>query len=82
MSMLRKQTKSENILNLIQKKHDLILLGLQTDQSQTSQTKQIQFDWSRTSSKREATREQHCYHGDCCCQTNDIFTESVSFIRW
>ena len=77
MSMLHKQTKSENILNLIQKKHDLILLGLQTDQSQT---KQMQFDWSKTSSKREATSDQHCYHGDPGCQIKDLLMENVSFV--
>ena len=72
--------KSENIFNLIQKKPDLILLGLQTDQSITSQTKQMQFDWSKTYSKREATSEQHCYHGDPGCQIKDLLMENVSFV--
>ena len=72
--------KSENIFNLIQKKPDLILLGLQTDQSITSQTKQTKFDWSRTCSKREAISEQHCYHGDPRCQIKDLLMENVSLV--
>ena len=74
--------KSENIFNLIQKKPDLILFKLQTHQKQTNQTKQIQFGWSRTYSKREATLEKHCYRGDYLHQKKDLGTKNVSFIHW
>ena len=71
MSMLCKQTKSENILVILD-------FELQTDVILSKETK----DWRNSCASKEKPRKQHCYHGDKGRQTNDIFTESVSFLRW